>query len=182
MACEFLTGDGVVYCVWGRPSIPNADQVLLHLESVVEAAGRPAVYITRVPVDAPPPDAKVRQYLNSLMPRIVGLCSTYHVVLEGSGFIAALKRGVLVSLFQIGNKRGTFFVHSDIDEVVRNISAERQLAVRALLIRADARGLLRGRTPVSVAPRSKRRRDLPSNSGVRSNQEIVSKIAGSNLR
>jgi hypothetical protein len=182
MACEFLTGDGVVYCVWGRPKIKDMNDLVMHLEAAVEAAGRPAVYITRVPVDAPAPDAKVRQYLNSLMPRITALCSTYHVVLEGAGFIAALKRGVLVSLFQIGNKRGMFFVHADVDEVVRSIQAERQLAVRALLIRADSRGLLRGRTPESISPRSKRRRDLPSTSGVRSNQEEASRVAGSNLR
>jgi hypothetical protein len=50
------------------------------------------------------------------------------------------------------------------------------------LIRADSRGLLRGRAPVSVAPRSKRRRDVPSTSGVRSQQDEVSKVAGTHLR
>ncbi len=182
MACEFLTGDGVVYCVWGRPTTNDMDQVLLHLKANVEAAGRPAVYITRVPVDAPAPDAKVREYLNSLMPKIAGLCSTYHVVLEGAGFIAALKRGVLLSMFQMGNKRGTFFVHADVDEIFRNIKAERQLAVRALLIRADARGLLRGPTPVSVTPQSKDQKDSSSSSGVRCQPDQASKVADSALR
>jgi len=182
MACEFLSGDGVLLAVWGKPSRVDVNRVLEQLESSVEQSGRPVVYITRIPVDAPAPDSSVRQYINAAMPKATSMCSTYHVVLEGTGFMAAIKRGVLVSLFQIGSKRGMFFVHADVDEVVRSIAAERQLAVRALLIRADSRGLLRGRTPTSVAPRSKRPRNLPSTSGVRINQEEISKIAGSNLR
>ena len=182
MACEFLSGDGVLLAVWGKPSRVDVNRVLEQLESSVEQSGRPVVYITRIPVDAPTPDSNVRQYINAAMPKATSMCSTYHVVLEGTGFMAALKRGVLVSLFQIGNKRGMFFVHADADEVTRSIPTERQLTVRALLIRADARGLLRGRTPVSVAPRSKRRRGSPLDSGVRINQEEVSRIAGSNLR
>jgi hypothetical protein len=32
-------------------------------------------------------------------------------LLEGTGFVAALKRGILAALFQIRWRRGTFFVH-----------------------------------------------------------------------
>jgi len=115
MACEFLSGDGVLLAVWGKPSRVDVNRVLEQLESSVEQSGRPVVYITRIPVDAPAPDSSVRQYINAAMPKATSMCSTYHVVLEGTGFMAAIKRGVLVSLFQIGSKRGMFFVHADVD-------------------------------------------------------------------
>ena len=183
MACEFLGGDSVVFSVWGKPSKRDVDTAIHYLQTAQELSGLLAVYITRVPVNAPAPDADVRQYLNSVMPKITALCSSYHVVLEGAGFVAALKRGVLVSLFQIGNRRGTFFVHSSVDDVPRNVEPERQLAVRSLLMRADARGLLRGRIPASVVPISRPKGlELRTNAGVHVIQEQPSRAAGANSR
>jgi len=109
------------------------------------------------------------------------MCSSYHVILEGTGFTAALKRGVLVSFFQIGRRRNLFFVHSQADEVLANIPSERQLSVRALLVRADGRGLLHGAQPTSLLPvdkyaaRAKR-------SGIRSTRDFPEDIFNSNVR
>lgn len=67
---------------------------------------------------------------------------TYHVILEGGGFVAALKRSVLVSIFQVRWRNGTFFVHRDCDEVLDEVSPERRAGVAALLGRARQLGLL----------------------------------------
>lgn len=144
MACEFLAGEGVIFSVWGEPTVADIDNGMLCLEMIYEKTRAPILYITRVPSNAPAPDARVRQHLYSKMSLITAKCDAYHVVLEGSGFLAAMKRGVLVSIFQISHRRNTFFVHSSVDEIVQKVSPERRPAVRSVLRRAEAQGLLSG--------------------------------------
>jgi hypothetical protein len=86
------------------------------------------------------------------MPRMASVCSSYHVVLEGDGFGAAVKRGILTGVFQLGWRRGTFFVHSTVAEVAHNVAPEHRQAVAALLALAAARGLLAGLGPESLSP------------------------------
>lgn len=149
MTCEFINGDGVVFCVWGKPAKSDMDQLLKHLRISSEKVSGPVVYVSRVPVDAPAPDAHVRGYLNSLMPAMTPLFSTCHIVLEGVGFAAAMKRSVLVSLFQIGRQRNMFFVHAGVSDVVWKVPVEQQAAVNRVIRRAEASGLLSCRPPVS---------------------------------
>jgi hypothetical protein len=144
MACEFLAGEGVMFSVWGEPSTTDVDNGLLCLQTIYKKTGGPVTYVTRVPMNAPAPEPTVRQYINSKMPQITLLCATYHVVLEGTGFMSALKRGILLSLFQISHRRNTFFVHSNVDEVEYRVEPERRAAVRAVLRRAEGQGLLSG--------------------------------------
>jgi hypothetical protein len=161
MASEFVAGEGVVYCVWGKPAKADVDLVVEHLRAESKKSASPVVYITRVPADAPAPDAQVRTYLNSLMPTITSFCSTYHVVLEGSGFTAAMKRGVLVSLFQISKRRSMFFVHSSTAEVSTKVAPEKQVAVHRMLRRAEAAGLLSGPTPTAETAKNGPQRVVP---------------------
>ena len=142
MACELIATEGAVFALWGKPTPADMDRVKAALETAVAACGHPVVYVTRVPVDAPPPDAKVRAHLDKLMPRIVQVCSTYHVVLEGEGFGAAVKRAVLTSIFQLGWHRKTFFVHAKSEEVLRCAEPVTRPAVTKLLAAARAQGLL----------------------------------------
>jgi hypothetical protein len=149
MTCEFLAGDGVMFSTWGEPSMHDVDNGMLCLRMVYEKTGGPIVYITRVPVVAPAPDPKVRQYLNSKMHLVTTMCESYHVVLEGVGFVAAMKRGVLLSIFQISHRRNTFFVHSNVDDVEQKVLPARRSAVRAVLRQAFAQGLLSENAPAS---------------------------------
>ena len=128
------------------------DRVRNALQVAADECGHPVVYITRVPRNAPPPDGAARARLDELMPGIITVCSSYHVVLEGEGFAAAIKRGILTGLFQLSWRRRTFFVHASVDEVARNVGAEEQRAVSALLKLAATRGLLSGSVPDSLPP------------------------------
>ena len=152
MAYSVLIGTGVAYCVWGRPSTKDVDEVLYQVRKAATVFGRPLIYITRIPVDAPAPDTEVRNYINSIMPEITEHCSSYHVVLEGTGFAAALKRGVLVGLFQVGRRRNLFHVHASATDVFRHVAPDCESSVRHLFARADALGLLHGAPPTSIAP------------------------------
>lgn len=152
MACEIVSTRGAVFTLWGTPNPRDIDRVKQALESAAEECGHPVVYITRVPVNAPAPDAATRARLDELMPSLVQSFSTYHVVLEGEGFAAAFKRGILVGLFQLSWRRKTFFVHANVHEVALNVGRECEAAVRAVLHLARIKDLLTAPPPVSVFP------------------------------
>jgi hypothetical protein len=143
MACEILSCDGAVFVLWGRVTTKqDLDRVLDRLKLVAGSSGGPVVYVTRVPTDAQPPEADVRAHLNAIMPQVVAQCSSYHVVLEGNGFINAMKRAVLAGLFQISWRRGTFHVHAAPKEVIFKLEREKRPHAEKVLQLADARGLL----------------------------------------
>jgi hypothetical protein len=151
MACEIISTKGALFALWGRPTPEDMDRVRAALQTAADACGHPVVYVTRVPVNAPPPDAAARARLDKLMPGIVTVCSSYHVVLEGDGFGAAVKRGILTGLFQLSWRRKTFFVHATVNEVARNVGPEQQRAVTTILALAASRGMLTGPAPEVVA-------------------------------
>jgi hypothetical protein len=142
MSCEIISGFGAVFSVWGEPSRADIDRVAEAMRTARANAGEQITYVTRVPMDAPAPEPEVRRRLDALMPMVVENCATYHVILEGGGFLAAVKRSVLVSIFQIRWRSGTFFVHSNCDEVLAAVSPSRRAGVEALLKRAREQGLL----------------------------------------
>ena len=152
MACEIVSTKGALFALWGRPTVNDMDRVWAAIQAAADECGHPIVYITRVPRNAPPPDAAVRARLDKLMPGIVSVCSSYHVVLEGDGFGAAVKRGILTGMFQLSWRRKTFFVHASVNEVARNVGPEQQRVVSAILALAAARGLLSGPPPDSLSP------------------------------
>lgn len=152
MACKIISSEGAVFALWGRPTLADVDEVLRQLQSAAKAAGRPVVYITRVPVDAPPPEAEVRQRLNEAMPAIRAACASYHVILEGGGFISAMKRAILASFMQFGWQRDTFFIHAYAKQVmIKAPRACREDAERILYV-AEQQGLLSGPAPDEPRP------------------------------
>ena len=142
MACQIVSTRGAVFALWGEAKPADIDQVLAALQRAVAECGHPVLYVTRLPVNAPPPDAAARAHLDRLMPNIATLCSTYHVVLEGEGFGAAIKRGVLIGLFQLGWRRKMFFVHATVEQVVASVTPDVRRALDNLLIATRAQGLL----------------------------------------
>lgn len=142
MGCELISMPGAVFALWGRPTITDIDRVKAELDTAAASCGHPVVYVARIPVDAPPPDARARARIDELMPSVLQVCSTYHVVLEGEGFGAAIKRGILTGIFQLSWRRKTFFVHATAGDVLRSVAPDCKSAVSALLTAAKARGLL----------------------------------------
>jgi hypothetical protein len=147
MTCHIARAPGAVFAVWGTPEVQDAERVLLELHAAVHEAGGPVVYITRVPVDAPPPAPLVKQRIRTLMPEVLAQCSSYHVVLEGSGFVAAFKRGVLLSLLQPFWRKRVFFVHANCADVPGTLSPKDRQCARAVLEKADTLGYLQARPP-----------------------------------
>lgn len=148
MACQIISCEGAVFALWGKPTREDMELVVNRVELMCRTSGRPIVYITRVPVDAPPPDADARKRLDEVMPRMKAACSSYHVVLEGVGFVSAVKRAILAGLMQFGWPRGTFFVHATAKEVVFAVPKEVRRDVEAILNMAERQGLHDAPAPV----------------------------------
>ena len=142
MACEILILDSTVFALWGKPTKGDLDRVLSTVEQQAQSAGHPVVYIARIPQDAPAPEGEVRAHMNALMPRFIKSCSSYHALLEGSGFVSAIKRAVLAGLLQFGFPKGTFFVHDDKKRIFEKVSVAQRPKIEAILELAARKGLL----------------------------------------
>jgi hypothetical protein len=147
MACEILSTEAAVFVLWGKPTKADMDRVVNRLELVASASGQSVIYIARIPKTAPAPDDDARAYMNLLMPRFVKVCSSYHAVLEGSGFVSAIKRAVLTGLLQWGFRNGTFFVHESEKTIAAKVGLGVRPAVETILNKAAARGLLTAAPP-----------------------------------
>lgn len=152
MACEILVGIGAVLTVWGRPHRSDMGRVLTTVREEACSYGRPVVYVTRVPLNAPTPDAKARQDLNELLPHMMEACHSYHVILEGHGFMAAMKRGALTSILQPFWKKRVFYVHAAAQEVLDHVDGDERANTSELLRLATRRGLLRCASPLTLPP------------------------------
>jgi len=142
MACETITTLGAVFASWGEPELADVERIKATVEAAAAASGHPVIYVTRVPLGAPAPSAQVRERLAQAMPELLKMCSTYHAVLEGEGFAAAMKRGVLTGMFQLSWRRKTFFVHAKMSEIASNVPLEQRAVVARLLETAKKHGLL----------------------------------------
>lgn len=147
MSCEILSVEGAVFVLWGRPTKADLDRVVNRVELIASASGHPIVYIARIPKTAPAPEGEARAHMNALMPRFISVCSSYHAVLEGSGFVSAIKRAVLAGLLQFGFRNGTFYVHENEKSIVAKVERRDRPNVEAILNLAAARGLLTAPAP-----------------------------------
>jgi hypothetical protein len=142
VACEIVSHRGAVFSVWGAPTVEDVDRVLAAVAQAAATYGGPIVYVTRVPPQAPAPEGPVRRHIDAVLPEMTRHCSSYHVVLEGAGFIASVKRSVLTNLLQPIWKRRKFYVHADVKEVRGHIEDGEQANVTALFAKAQRLNLL----------------------------------------
>jgi hypothetical protein len=148
MACDIISTRGALFVLWGAPTTGDVDRLIQSLSVAVEQAGEPVVFVARVPVAQPPPSTEVRRHMAELMPKFLPLLSSYHVVLEGAGFASAVKRAILISLFQLTWRRERFFVHANIQEVHHSLEPKLHPAVHGLFDLAKSRGLLDATGPI----------------------------------
>lgn len=152
MAVDIVSVRGAVFALWGLPTKQDVDQLLAALQAEARECGHPVIYISRVPANQPAPSGEVRKYLGQQVPILAQVLSSCHVVLEGEGFAAALKRGVLTGLFQLSPRRTVFFVHPVASEVPRSLDRALARVAQQLLEVAKARGLLDATGPRMTMP------------------------------
>ncbi len=147
MACEIISVEGAVFVLWGKPTKQDLDRVVDRVELIASASGCSIVYIARIPKNAPAPDDEARAHMNALMPRFIKVCSSYHAVLEGSGFVSAVKRAILAGLLQFGFRNGSFFVHENEKGILAKVDRGMRRQTEAVLDLAETKGLLKAPPP-----------------------------------
>jgi hypothetical protein len=129
------------------------DRLVDAVQAEARECGHRVLYISRIPANQPAPSADVRRYISQLVPTLAEAISSGHIVLEGEGFAAALKRGVLTGFFQLlGSRRTTFVVHSVASDVPRGLESALAQVVHQLLEVAKAQGLLDAPGPFMTLP------------------------------
>lgn len=147
MACDIISVSGAVFVLWGQPTKADIDQVVQRVEQAANEVNRPIVFIARIPKDAPAPEGDARAHMNRMMPRFIQACSSYHAVLEGSGFVSAVKRAILAGLLQFGFRSGTFFVHENVRAIPTSVTRELRPSAESALALAERKGLLTAPPP-----------------------------------
>jgi len=147
MACTIVTSEAAVFALWGKPHKVDIDDVFGRVQAAARSSGRPIVFVARIPVEAPPPEPDVRRHLNELMPAFREVCASYHVILEGDGFLSAIKRSMLAQLMQLGWPRDTFFVHASPREIPFKAPRAVRSTAESLLRVVERHGLLSAPAP-----------------------------------
>lgn len=127
MACDIASNGPVVFVLWGTPELADLARILHEVAGVerIYGAGK-AVYVARIPQDADAPPAHVRRVLSQKMPAFVERFQSYHVVLEGDGFGATIKRSALVGLNLLCRGRKKVFIHARHEEILREAPVEKR--------------------------------------------------------
>jgi len=68
MACQLITTSGAVFALWGEPESEDIEKVRSTVEAAAASSGHPIIYVTRVPVEAPAPNAQFRAELQRMTP------------------------------------------------------------------------------------------------------------------
>jgi hypothetical protein len=144
MACEIMVRGRVVFVTWTEPEESDLNRILLEVSRAQLRCGEKVVYVTRVPAGSPPPSAAFNAALKAKMPRLLDHCSAFHAVMEGSGFMATLKRSAVAAAFLASGKRAVFHVHATTTAILSKVTAEIRGEVLDVLRDAAGRGMLTG--------------------------------------
>lgn len=142
MSVEAIVRPGVVFAVWGRPTLADVDAIERLLAETASSSGGKVVYVARIPSSAPAPDSVVLRYMVSRLGGFKQHCSAYHGIIEGTGFGVAIKRGVITTLLQLSQTRSAIFVHAGVDSVIEAVTKQGLVHVRSVLEEARRRGML----------------------------------------
>jgi len=155
MACRILRSKGAVLTVWGKAQLSDLTEVTSNLELAVGESGGPVISVSILPAGVPPAEDAVRDQVMVLIPKLIGNCSSVHVVFEGEGFLAAIKRGVLTGLLRGTRRQHLFHVHGSRASMLTAIKGEAHAAtVAGLMQLAQERGYF-DLNPGDFAPSSR---------------------------
>ncbi len=121
----------------------NVPEILRELHAAHEGVGNDLVYVAIVPVDCRPPDSAARDALREGTDRAVEMCSSVHVVIEGSGFRRAMMRSISAGLLLATRRGGPGFqIHETVDRALASASKVLDFDSAEVLRRAEAAGIL----------------------------------------
>jgi hypothetical protein len=151
MACDISSKGRVVIVTFGDPEIADLERIMGHVVKVHEKTGLPILYVSRVLESSKPPSSQFNQALKTRMGELLALCCAFHAVMEGHGFLAAIKRTAVSAAFLTSGKRSLFHVHGTMDEMIRSVGPAHRPEVVEALRASNVVQMRRGADPKSDA-------------------------------
>jgi hypothetical protein len=128
---------------WLRaPALEDVQTVTREVERTAASLGRTLVCIAIIPGDVEPPSDDARKRMLGDLDRLVAVSESIHFVIEGSGFKHVMLRSVVTGLILVAGRRGRIFVHSTLDEALREAGSGLTLAAGEIRHAARAKGLV----------------------------------------
>jgi hypothetical protein len=93
------------------------------------------------------PEKSARHELAQGLSTLFETCSCVHLVIEGSGFLAASQRAAAAGIFLLAGRRGRASTHASLADALRECQ-HLQAPAAAILAGAQAQGLI---SPVAAA-------------------------------
>jgi hypothetical protein len=76
------------------------------------------------------------------MESMLGLCSSMHLIFEGTGFSQTVQRMAMVSIMMLSGRRGKVFISSSLKEAIEQAPADDQKELAQALRQALDEGFL----------------------------------------
>lgn len=144
MGCHVVVKGRAVLAEWSvtdAPCLADLDRIMSAAARAHQEAGARVVFVSRVPSQAPVPDAAFRDAMNRKMSAFLEDITQFHAVMEGTGFVNTTKRAVVSTLYLATGRRKTFFVHDRLRGVISSVPAEARQDVLDLVLAAEPHSL-----------------------------------------
>lgn len=124
MSCLTCLVDKVYVVRWIQPNLADAQRVLAELESASKTLGGALIFIGIADQHTKPPDEDVRRIFSQNTDRILQMCQSIHMVIEGTGFRIAVLRSVATSIFMLSGKRNKIHISTTLREALGKVAAQ----------------------------------------------------------
>ncbi len=122
----------LVYFPAKSPSAEEIAATKAHLHEVAQRSADGFGFILLVPPEGGPPEGKARDQANEMFRSIKGRVKLFAGILEGEGFAAAAKRGVLTLIVNFGFDKTAVKVFSNVSTACEwTVQQARATAVKA---------------------------------------------------
>ena len=100
---------------WGVPEVADCEEIKARIPALRERAGKPLVYIAVMPADLPKLEDDHRKILMDLTEAVLPACHKLIIVMEGTGFRAAILRSAMTAVMLLTRRHDTLRVVDSLD-------------------------------------------------------------------
>ncbi len=114
MTCATGIVERVYLVRWEVPAAEDVQRILTEVANHHVRVGKKLYFVAVTTPESTAPDDATRRALGENLPKLLEWCESLHLVIEGKGFSATVRRAVAAGLFMVSGKRKSMFVHEDI--------------------------------------------------------------------
>ena len=106
---------------WLEPNVDDIREIVKKVNELGRKTDNRLIYVAIAPDSSTPPDNETRDAMVKSMDDMIQVCSSLHLVVEGTGFRNSIKRSVLTGILLASGKSKNFYVHANFDEVFEKL-------------------------------------------------------------